>query len=187
MNRWPYKFVHALLRIVSQKGNLNIQAETPVMEVSERDVDGWITVNTPRGDIRAKAVVHATNRWASHLLPDFSNLIFGNRGSLANIKAPRGFIKNTGAQHWDHLVNVSLHSRLGPADWMAKYYRITTSNFLHHTTTSSLAGADPFLYTTRIASSLMTVKISNLTGYQSSSGLGLPRMLLNGQARDSQG
>ena len=115
-NRWPYKFVHALLRIVNQKGNLNLQAETPVLEVSERDADGWITVKTPRGDVRTKAVVHATNRWASHLLPDFSSLIFGCRESLASIKAPEGFIKHTGAQHWDHIVNVSLNSSLRPTE-----------------------------------------------------------------------
>ncbi|KAH8597734.1 FAD dependent oxidoreductase-domain-containing protein [Bisporella sp. PMI_857] len=110
---WPYKFVHALLRIVSQKGNLNLQANTPAVEVSERDADGWITVKTPRGDVRTKVVVHATNRWASHLLPDFGNLIFGSRGSLASIKAPQGFIKNTGAQHWDHIVN-NYHLQLPP-------------------------------------------------------------------------
>lgn len=115
-NRWPYKFVHALLRIVSQKGNLNLQAETPVLEVSERDADGWITVKTPRGDVQTKAVVHATNRWASHLLPDFGSLIFGCRESLSSIKAPEGFIKHTGAQHWDHIVNVSLNCSLRPTE-----------------------------------------------------------------------
>lgn len=57
---WPYKFVHALLRIVMDTGKLNLQANTPAVEVSEKDKDGFITVKTPRGDIRAKAVVHAS-------------------------------------------------------------------------------------------------------------------------------
>src|ERR1700683_282245 len=102
--RWPYKFVHALLRIVMEKARLNLQANTAVVAVSERDDNGWITVKTPRGDVRTRTVVHATNRWASHLLPEFGNLIFGGRGTLASIKAPEGFIKHTGAQHWDHVV-----------------------------------------------------------------------------------
>jgi hypothetical protein len=112
--RWPYKFVHALLRIVMEKARLNLQANTAVVAVSERDDNGWITVKTPRGDVRTRTVVHATNRWASHLLPEFGNLIFGGRGTLASIKAPEGFIKHTGAQHWDHVVNVYLPSSLKP-------------------------------------------------------------------------
>ena len=175
LNRWPYKFVHALLRIVIQKGNLNLQAQTPVVEVSERDADGWINVETPRGDVRTKTVVHATNRWASHLLPDFDNLIFGSRGSLASIKAPKGLIKHSGAQHWDHNVNVSLYSSLGPTDWLAEYYRTTTSNCLHLTTPSSLAGGKPLSHTTRAASSTTTAKTSSLTAYQNSTSPGLPR------------
>lgn len=104
--RWPYKFVHALLRILLEAGNLNLQAHTPAESVTERDESGWITVKTARGSVRTKAVVHATNRWASHLLPEFGNIIFGNRATLASIKAPEGFIKHTGAQHWDSVVNV---------------------------------------------------------------------------------
>ena len=100
--------MHALLRIVLQKGNLNLQAHTPVTDVSARDAEGWITVKTERGTIRAKSVVHTTNRWASYLLPEFSNLILPDRGTIAALKAPPGFIKHTGAQHWDSVVNVRL-------------------------------------------------------------------------------
>lgn len=111
--RWPYKFVHALLRIVLRAGNLNLQAHTPAQRISERDADGLITVTTDRGTIRAKAVVHTTNRWASHLLPEFEKLILGDRATIAAIKAPEGFIKHTGAQHWDASVN-NYHLQLPP-------------------------------------------------------------------------
>lgn len=49
-----------MLRIVLDTGRLNLQANTPVLKVSERGEDGYITVSTPRGDVRAKTVVHAT-------------------------------------------------------------------------------------------------------------------------------
>lgn len=49
-----------MLRIVLDKGKLNLQANTPVLKVSERDQDGYITVSTSRGDVRTKTVVHAT-------------------------------------------------------------------------------------------------------------------------------
>ncbi|KAF2252731.1 nucleotide-binding domain-containing protein, partial [Trematosphaeria pertusa] len=110
---WPYKFVHALLRILLQKGHLNLQSHTPATHVSKRDANGWITVTTPHGKIRARSVVHTTNRWASHLLPEFSKLILPDRGAVAAIKAPEGFIKRTGAQHWDAVVN-NYHLQLPP-------------------------------------------------------------------------
>ncbi|KAK8043964.1 hypothetical protein PG994_012802 [Apiospora phragmitis] len=102
---WPYKFVHAILHIVLARGNLNMQAHTPVLQVAEKDEDGWIQVRTERGDVRARAVVHATNAWASHLLPEYTKLVLPEKSSLAAIKAPGGFIKHTGAQHWDATVN----------------------------------------------------------------------------------
>ncbi|KAF3034413.1 hypothetical protein E8E12_005655 [Didymella heteroderae] len=110
---WPYKFVHAILRILLQKSNLNLQAHTPVTEVSERDKNGWITVKTARGTIRTRIVVHTTNRWASHLLPEFSKLILPLRGPVSAIKAPPGFLKHTGAQHWDAVCN-NYHLQLPP-------------------------------------------------------------------------
>lgn len=65
MCRWPYKFVHALLRIVIKSGKLNLQANTPVESVSDRDANGYVTVQTARGSVRAKRVIHATVRIAS--------------------------------------------------------------------------------------------------------------------------
>jgi glycine/D-amino acid oxidase-like deaminating enzyme len=76
------------------------------MSVSERDSDGWITVKTNRGVVRARAIIHTTNRWASHLLPEFEKLVLPMKSTVAALKAPAGFIKHTGAQHWDTQVNV---------------------------------------------------------------------------------
>lgn len=110
---WPYKFVHALLKILLKTDLFDLQANTPVTQVSQRDLKGWITVTTERGVVRTKTVVHATNRWASHLLPSFSNLIFSGRATVAALEAPQSFIKNTGAQHWDSEVN-NYHLQLPP-------------------------------------------------------------------------
>jgi hypothetical protein len=64
-------------------------------------------VTTSRGEVRARTVIHTTNRWASHLRPEFEKLILPERGTVAAIKAPAGFLKRTGAQHWDSSINVS--------------------------------------------------------------------------------
>lgn len=53
------------------------------------------------------------NRWASHLLPEFSNLIFPCLCTIGAIPAPEGFIKNTGAQHYDSYIN-NYHVQLPP-------------------------------------------------------------------------
>jgi glycine/D-amino acid oxidase-like deaminating enzyme len=108
LDRWAYKFVHALLRKLLKKGNLNLQANTPVLDVSDKHSDGWIRVTTARGVVRARAVIHTTNRWASHLRPEFEKLILPEKGTVAAIKAPAGFMKRTGAQHWDSSINVGV-------------------------------------------------------------------------------
>lgn len=51
-----------MLRILLSTGKLNLQAKTPALTVSDKDADGWITVTTPRGDVRTRAVIHATVR-----------------------------------------------------------------------------------------------------------------------------
>lgn len=56
-------------------------------------------------DDRALTTNAHKNRWASHLLPEYSNLIFPSVCTIGAIKAPEGFIKHTGAQHWDNHVN----------------------------------------------------------------------------------
>lgn len=177
--RWPYKFVHALLRILLEAGNLNLQAHTPAESVSERDESGWITVTTARGSVRTRAVVHATNRWASHLLPEFGNIIFGNRATLASIKAPEGFIKHTGSQHWDSVVNVR-----GPQsqnEKVANSPRIIIFSFRLLTTTLFLVVRDLFLCILPRRVMRMMKRISSLRVFRSISGRGLSRMLRDGR------
>lgn len=56
--RWPYKFVHAVLRIVLETGKLNLQANTPALSVKEEG--DHVLVETERGIVKAKRVIHAT-------------------------------------------------------------------------------------------------------------------------------
>jgi glycine/D-amino acid oxidase-like deaminating enzyme len=136
--RWPYKFVHALLRILLQVDNLSLHANTPVIDVAERDAEGWMHVKTARGTLRARTVVHTTNRWAPHLLPEFEKLILPLRTSVNAIKAPPGFIKHTGSQHYDSTVNVSIMSRILPQPEADVENRITICNCLRLTIPSYL-------------------------------------------------
>ncbi|KAK9780001.1 putative FAD dependent oxidoreductase domain-containing protein [Seiridium cardinale] len=86
---WPYKFILHLLSLVVDKG-VNLQTNTPVLKISESaDFDGNWTVSTPRGDIRAKQVVFATNGYTSGLLPEYKKIIHPVRGTCSRITARR--------------------------------------------------------------------------------------------------
>lgn len=72
------KLVFGLLRICMTKG-LNVQSNTPAREITASPDGRWI-VKTDRGSILTKQVVHATNAFASTLLPEFQPLITPFRG-----------------------------------------------------------------------------------------------------------
>ncbi|KAJ1924076.1 hypothetical protein IWQ60_005459 [Tieghemiomyces parasiticus] len=76
---WPAKLVWAILEVALRQG-LNLQTYTPVTQVIRPPVSNsqdpkaakdW-AVRTPRGVIRARHVIHCTNAWAGHLLPQLA-------------------------------------------------------------------------------------------------------------------
>jgi glycine/D-amino acid oxidase-like deaminating enzyme len=68
------------------KNGVNLQTNTPVLKVSDSvDSNGYWTVNTPRGEIRAKKVVYATNGYTSGLLPEYKQIIHPVRGICSRI------------------------------------------------------------------------------------------------------
>ncbi|CAK7270461.1 hypothetical protein SEPCBS119000_004103 [Sporothrix epigloea] len=102
---WPYKLVTWVLeRLIakhSASGAFNLQTNTPVLGIkrdsssssSRPDTPLW-TVETPRGRVRARAVLLATNGYLSHLLPsDLADLVVPVRGQVAALVPPSGSIK----------------------------------------------------------------------------------------------
>lgn len=86
---WPYKLiVHMLKRAVSQGANL--QTHTPVSKISEsRDSEGYWTVSTPRGSIKARSVVVASNAYTSGIVPEYKDIITPVRGMCSRIVVPK--------------------------------------------------------------------------------------------------
>ncbi|KAK0459782.1 DAO-domain-containing protein [Desarmillaria tabescens] len=71
---YPWKLVDYIITTCLSKG-LNLQTWTPVNSVSlSDDSRNWV-VATERGSIVTPTVVHATNAYASALLPEFENII----------------------------------------------------------------------------------------------------------------
>jgi glycine/D-amino acid oxidase-like deaminating enzyme len=87
---FPYKLVLHLLSKALDAG-VNLQTHTPVTAVSNvPDNEGYITLTTPRGIIRAAKTVYATNGYTSSILPEFVDKILPVRGICSHIKPGKG-------------------------------------------------------------------------------------------------
>jgi glycine/D-amino acid oxidase-like deaminating enzyme len=99
----PYKLVCALLEMSLKKG-LNLQTNTPVLEVKQ-DPDSKVwTVRTDRGEIKAEKVILATNAYTAALYPQISGFITPKRGQMATVRpgsniAGNPIFKRTAAIH----------------------------------------------------------------------------------------
>lgn len=92
---WPYKLITFILEQLIKEGRLNLQTKTPVTKI-EPCTDGtdglatgsWQNLHTPRGIIKARHVILATNGYTSHLLPEFADLIVPERGTVTALLPP---------------------------------------------------------------------------------------------------
>lgn len=108
---WPYKLVSHLLRRCLQWG-ANLQANTPATAISgSTDADGRLTVATPRGEVKARKIVVATNAYTSTLLAEFNDKITPARGIACRIAVPDHDTKL--APH----LNNSYSIRYGPQEY----------------------------------------------------------------------
>ena len=120
---WPYKLIAFILEKLIKEGHLNLQTKTTVTKIepcTNDTVKGLATgprqiLHTPRGSIKARHVILATNAYTSHLLPEFADLIVPERGVMTALLPPAeskrldhsyGFVGALGANpvHVDYLV-----------------------------------------------------------------------------------
>ena len=73
-NLWPAKLVVAIVQQALVRG-ANMQSHTSVLSVRRNESDDKCIVETDRGDIVCDHVVHATNAWASELIPGLEGVI----------------------------------------------------------------------------------------------------------------
>lgn len=98
---WPYKLIAFILEKAIKDGHLNLQTKTPVTKIepcTEGHADDELAtalgpmqqvLHTPRGVIKARHVILATNGYTSHLLPEFTDLIVPERGVMTALLPPR--------------------------------------------------------------------------------------------------
>ncbi|KAJ3862876.1 FAD dependent oxidoreductase [Lentinula novae-zelandiae] len=91
-NFWPLKFVTQLYLLANSSTphfSLSLHTHTPVTSVTPLSSSRIWSVNTPRGSVKCSHVLHATNGYASHLLPQFGgpNGIIPTRGQIVVMRA----------------------------------------------------------------------------------------------------
>ncbi|KAF9774360.1 hypothetical protein IL306_007641 [Fusarium sp. DS 682] len=87
---WPYKFLMHLTKQLLSAG-VNLQTHTPVTSVTaDPSGDGSFIIETPRGKMRAGKVIHASNAYASALLPEYGKNIIPCKGICCRITVPEG-------------------------------------------------------------------------------------------------
>ncbi|KAE8382456.1 FAD dependent oxidoreductase-domain-containing protein [Aspergillus bertholletiae] len=100
---WPYKLVTRLLEELGREnpGNLLIETNTPVTQVSTNDTSSLrYTVETPRGVLRARHVIHCTNAHVGHLVPELRGHIFPIRGQMSAQNPGSRFISQATQHSW---------------------------------------------------------------------------------------
>ena len=132
---WPYKLIAFILEKLIKEGRVNLQTKTPVTKIEPyvgNNADVVATgrtrqiLHTPRGSIRARHVILATNAYTSHLLPEFADLIVPERGVMTAlippVESPRldnsyGFVGALGGNpiHDDYLVQRPFSAVPNPA------------------------------------------------------------------------
>ncbi|OBS17642.1 hypothetical protein FPOA_09378 [Fusarium poae] len=86
---WPYKLTHHMFSEALRHGNLNLQTNTPVTDISSSpDSTGRWVVTTNRGSIRGQKVIIATNAYTAALLPEYHEKIIPYRAICSRIVAP---------------------------------------------------------------------------------------------------
>ncbi|TGO84309.1 hypothetical protein BPOR_0521g00030 [Botrytis porri] len=78
----PYKLITSLLASALATGSVNLQTNTPVISIKQ-SAHGYHLIETPRGILRARHVVHANNAYVSGLLPEYAK-------NIIPCKVPKG-------------------------------------------------------------------------------------------------
>lgn len=83
---------------------LSIETKTPVKRITydrdDRNADYPYILHTPRGEVKARHVIHATNGYTGHLLPSIRGSIYPLRGSMSVQKSTPEFGDHGNSLTW---------------------------------------------------------------------------------------
>ncbi|KAF2012913.1 FAD dependent oxidoreductase [Aaosphaeria arxii CBS 175.79] len=115
---WPYKLATAVLRKAIGLG-VKLYTSTPVKSIDKAVYEPFWTIQTPRGSLQAGSIIHATNGYASSILPELTDKLVPCKGHAAAALPPKAYfespLQNTYGIHWgddyDYLIQKHHHAR----------------------------------------------------------------------------
>ncbi|OPB40762.1 FAD dependent oxidoreductase [Trichoderma guizhouense] len=87
---WPYRLILGIFSSLLEKHHdrFSVEQHTPATSITRVQSNEYpYLINTPRGYIKAKHVVHCTEGHVGHLLPRLRGLVFPRRGQMT-VQAP---------------------------------------------------------------------------------------------------
>ncbi|UNI17912.1 hypothetical protein JDV02_004220 [Purpureocillium takamizusanense] len=122
---WPYRLITRVWAQLYQqhRSRLSIDTNTPVTAVAHDPSHAThpYILDTGRGAVRAKRVVHATNGFTGHLLPALRGKIFPLRGTMSTQVAPPAFGRRGHEVTWT-MVNSGVFDDAADAFEIGLYY-----------------------------------------------------------------
>lgn len=112
---WPYRLITRLWAqlLTTHATQLSIETNTPATSITfspDPTSTHPYTITTPRGALRAKHIIHATNGYTGHLLPSLRGKIHPLRGTMSTQVSTQAFGHHGTSRSW----SISGPSRLDP-------------------------------------------------------------------------
>ncbi|KAF4456138.1 FAD dependent oxidoreductase superfamily [Fusarium albosuccineum] len=105
---WPYRLLTAVLASLKRDfpGRFNLETNTPVKAIDhQQDMSRAYPyiLHTSRGALVAKQVVHCTNGYSGHLIPNLVGKLYPLRGTMSTQKMGPSFPRVGDRMSWAHI------------------------------------------------------------------------------------
>ena len=113
---WPYRLITAVLRqlLDQYQDRFTLETNTPAQSIDHIDGAEYpYAIVTPRGVIRAKTVIHCTNGFAAHLLPNLVGRLYPLRGTMSAQQPGPSFPNLGSSVSWSYLGKPSFDQTTG--------------------------------------------------------------------------
>ncbi|KAK5061156.1 hypothetical protein LTR84_007698 [Exophiala bonariae] len=98
---WPYRFLGVVLSKLIEEGHVTLETHTPATGVERTQSSTHpYQIQTARGSISTKHIIHCTNAHAAHLLPALRGALWPLRGQMTVQAMPPDFPRVGATRSW---------------------------------------------------------------------------------------
>ncbi|KIL93751.1 hypothetical protein FAVG1_02312 [Fusarium avenaceum] len=115
---WPYRLLTTVLESLRKdfSGRFVLETNTPALSVQQRKDSAEpypYVVQTPRGSIRTRHVIHCTNGYSGHLIPGLVGSLYPLRGTMSTQKLGPSFPNVGDKVSWSQVSHGSYDAKTG--------------------------------------------------------------------------